>query len=72
MERKSCLEPIYYNGQKTITTRWVLTEKFFNGKTKIKAKLVAGDFEEDFSEILKDSPSCTTNRWIDGYATQSI
>ena len=34
-------EPIYYNGQKTITTRWVLTEKFVNGKKKIKARLVA-------------------------------
>ena len=35
------LEPIYYNGQKTKTTRWVLTEKFVNGKKIIKARLVA-------------------------------
>ena len=48
------IEPIYYNGQKTITTRWVLTEKFVNGKKKIKARLVARGFEEDSSEILKD------------------
>ena len=27
-------EPIYYNGQKTITTRSVLTKKIVNGKKK--------------------------------------
>ena len=52
-------EPIYYNGQKAITTRWVLTEKFVNEKKKIKARLVAQDFKVDSSEILKDSPTCT-------------
>ena len=30
-------ELIYYNGQKTMTIRWVLTEKFVNGRTKLKA-----------------------------------
>ena len=39
--------------KKTITTRWVLTEKFGNGKKKIKARLVARSFEEDSSEILR-------------------
>ena len=53
-------EPIYYDGQKKITTRWVLTERFANGKKKIKARLVAQGFKEDSSEILKDSPTCTT------------
>ena len=28
-------EAIYCNGQKTISTRWMLTEKFANGKKKI-------------------------------------
>ena len=59
-------------GQKTITARRVLTEKFVNEKKKIKARLVARGFEEDFSEILKDSLTCTLrliliiiefNRW---------
>ena len=52
-------EQIYYNGQKTKTTRWVLTEKFVNGKKIIKARLAARGSEEDSSEILKDSPTCT-------------
>ena len=49
---------IYYEGQKTIITTWVLTESRLIEKTRL-ARLVAWGFEEDSSEILKDSPTCT-------------
>ena len=45
-------------GQTTISTRWVCTTKDTeNGKT-YKARLVVRGFEEDTSEIRKDSPTC--------------
>ena len=36
----------------------VLTEKFKDGKNKIKACLVARGFEEDSSGYRKESPTC--------------
>mgnify|MGYP001795813812 CR=1 FL=1 len=48
-----------YVGQPAISSRWVITEKIVNGEKVIKARLVARGFEEDNSEILKDSPTCT-------------
>ena len=38
---------------------WTITEKINNGKKVIKTQLVARGFEEDSSNILKDSPTCT-------------
>ena len=52
-------EVIPYSNQKTISSRWVLTEKFAEGKRKVKARLVARGFEEDSSGFRKDSPTCS-------------
>ena len=47
------------NGQRAISTRWVITEKFNNGERFIKARLVARGFEEDDLDKLRtDSPTC--------------
>ena len=47
------------DGQKYISTRWVLTEKFVNGNKTTKARLVARGFEEDhLAKLRTDSPTC--------------
>ena len=43
----------------SISTRWVITEKFADGERVTKARLVARGFEEDSSDMMKDSPTCT-------------
>ena len=45
-------------GQNAISTRWVVTEKIKEGKTVTKARLVARGFEEETSQLQKDSPTC--------------
>ena len=47
------------DGQNYITTRWVCTEKLKGGKMVQKARLVARGFEEDASQLRKDSPTCS-------------
>ena len=47
-----------FTNQKTVSSRWVLTEKFKKGKKLNKARLVARGFEEDSSKYRKDSPTC--------------
>ena len=44
--------------QRTISSRWVITERFKKGKRKLRARLVARGFEEDSSKYRKDSPTC--------------
>ena len=39
------------DGQKYVSTKWVLTVKFINGKKKTKAPLVARGFEEGHFDI---------------------
>ena len=39
-------EPVKFIGQNTISTRWVVTEKYINGEKRTKARLVARGFEE--------------------------
>ena len=47
------------NGQKVISTRWVITQKFRDNKLMYKARLVARGFEEEnLNDIRKDSPTC--------------
>ena len=45
-------------GQEKISTTWVVTEKLKDGKTVIKARLVARGYEEDKNDIRADSPTC--------------
>ena len=46
-------------GQQTISVRWVITEKPINNKFETKARLVARGFEEETSQLRKDSPTCS-------------
>lgn len=47
------------SGQNCISCRWVVTEKQdSDGRSQIKARLVARGFEEDTSSIHTDSPTC--------------
>ena len=43
-------------GQRTVPTRWVITEKVADGQIILKARLVAHGFEKD-DEIQADSPT---------------
>ena len=47
-----------YIGQNCISTRWVFTEKFIDGRKVVKARLVARGFEEETS-FQVDSPTCS-------------
>ena len=46
-------------GQQTISVRWVITEKPLDDKFETKARLVARGFEEETSQLKKDSPTCS-------------
>ena len=48
-----------YTGQKTISAKWIFTEKLKNNKKIIKARLVARGYEEDTSNLRSDSPTCS-------------
>ena len=45
--------------QKLITTLWVCTEKVKGGVLICKARLVAREFEEDSTNLLTNSPTCS-------------
>ena len=47
-----------HKNQKLISCRWVCTFKASPGGTIPKAHLVTRGFEEDITNILKDSPTC--------------
>ena len=46
-----------FDGQATVSCKWVFTEKFVNEITVVKARLVARGFEEDSSDLRTDSPN---------------
>ena len=46
-------------GQRTISVRWIITEKYKEGKKQCKARLVVRGFEEKDSNIKTDSPTCS-------------
>ena len=56
--KNNVFEPVQYVGQQIVSSRWVTTEKINNGKKVVKFD-VARRFDEDSSNILKDSPTCT-------------
>ena len=47
------------DGYSLMSTRWVCTEKLKGGVMVFKARLVARRFEEDQSELTRNSPTCT-------------
>ena len=54
-------EVVDYNGQDTISSRWIFTEKTGGDSRIVKARLVARGFEEDSNllELRTDSPTCS-------------
>ena len=52
-------ESVQNENQPTISSRWIITEKFKDGKKIVKARIVAREFEEDSSDFTKDLPSCS-------------
>ena len=59
MKDNDVYEEVPYTGQRTVSSRWVLTEKFKDGEKKVKARLVARGFEEADIELIVESPTCT-------------
>lgn len=58
MNTYEVFECVPYTGQKTISTRWVITEKFKDNQKTMKARLVARGYEEN-SNLKTDSPTCS-------------
>ena len=58
MKRNDVFRAVPFTGQPTVSSRWIITEKFKSGRRKVKARLVARGFEEDSSAMRKDSPTC--------------
>ena len=52
-------EEIEDRGQRTISVRWIITEKTKNDQIVTKARLVARGFEENTDDLQKDSPTCS-------------
>ena len=59
LERHNVFQIVPYQNQATVSSRWILSEKVKNGEKCTKARLVARGFEEDSSELIKDSPTCS-------------
>ena len=59
MTSNDVYECVPYTGQKTVSTKWVITEKIKNAKKIVKARLVAKGFEEDSRNLKTDSPTCS-------------
>ena len=59
LRKNDVFEEIDYEGQPTVSSRWVFTEKNVEGKQVTKARLVARGFEESTQGIRTDSPTCT-------------
>ena len=58
-KENNVFEPVKYVGQQIVSSRWVITEKINNRNKVVKVRLVSRGFEEDSSNILKDSTTCT-------------
>ena len=56
MERYEVYEEIKDQGQKVISTRWVITEKICEGQKGAKARLVTCGFEDE-DQVPSDSPT---------------
>ena len=52
-------EEVPFENQTTVSTRWVISEKFKDGVKRTKARLVARGFEEDTRKLRIDSPTCS-------------
>ena len=51
--------------EKFIDLRWVFSEKYINSELNLKARLVVEGLQEDNSDILSDSPTCSKeSMWL--------
>ena len=57
LEKYNVFKEVPYNGQDTISSRWIITEKVTNGERLVKARLVARGYEEDSNALVKYSPT---------------
>lgn len=55
-DRNHVYERVIDEGQKAVSSRWVITKK---DDGRIKARLVCRGYEEDVSSLRTDSPTCT-------------
>ena len=46
-------------GQKTLSIRWVISQKMKEGKQVWKARLVVRGFEEEGEHLVTDAPTCS-------------
>ena len=58
-KKNEVYDAVPYQNQKCISVRWVCTTKNCDGVMKPKARLVARGFEENVSNIVSDSPTCS-------------
>lgn len=59
-QENEVFEEVEWEGQPTISVRWVVTEKHSKEGKIIKARLVARGFEEELEEnIVTESPTCS-------------
>ena len=52
-------ETVQFNGQTTVSSRWVFTERLNDGEKQVKARIVARGFEESSNNVRTDSPTCS-------------
>lgn len=56
--QQNVYEEVSDEGQKRLSTTWVITKKEDKGEVKMKARLVVRGYEEQNNEIRSDSPTC--------------
>ena len=61
-------EEVMNTGQKTMSVRWVITNKLKEGKMTCKARLVARGFEESDQGMEKEAPTCAAEAFRLGLA----
>ena len=59
MRINNVYEVVPFKGQKTVSTKWIITEKIKEGERKVKARIVAKGFEENNYHLRTDSPTCS-------------
>ncbi|XP_057305251.1 uncharacterized protein LOC130642182 [Hydractinia symbiolongicarpus] len=58
LKENDVFEEVPDTGQTTVSSKWVITEKFKGEKRVVKARLVARGFEENSQSLRTDSPTC--------------
>ena len=59
LKEHNVFEEVPDTGQSTISSRWIITEKYKDDKKITKARLVARGFEENSYMMRTDSPTCS-------------